>query len=130
MKHEIRAMLANGNPGSIVNTSSIGGLVGGSTNNDYASSKWGLAGLVRCAALGYARNGIRVNAIAPGSTHSEMFDYWINSEEARQVAAGWSPMRHIADPDDMARAALLLLSDEARFTTGVVFPCDGGMFAG
>lgn len=129
MKHEIRAMLAGGTGGSIVNTSSIGGLVGAANNNDYASSKWGLAGLVRCAALGYAKERIRVNAIAPGSTHSEMFDRWINTEETRQMAADWSPMHHIADPDDMARAALLLLSDETRFTTGVVLPCDGGMFA-
>ena len=60
--------------GSIVVTSSVGGLVGGAANTVYATSKHGLTGLVRCAALDYARAGIRVNAIAPGPTRSEMFD--------------------------------------------------------
>ncbi|HUA33055.1 MAG TPA: SDR family oxidoreductase [Candidatus Binataceae bacterium] len=129
MKHEIPAMLANGG-GAIVNTSSIGGLIGSSHNSDYAASKFGLAGLTRCAALGYARMGIRVNAIAPGPTRSEMFDRWIATEEAREQMAELMPIKYIADPDDMARAALFLLSDESRWTTGTVLPCEGGRAAG
>jgi NAD(P)-dependent dehydrogenase (short-subunit alcohol dehydrogenase family) len=129
MKHEVPAMLASGG-GSIVNTSSIGGLVGGARNADYAASKWGLAGLVKCAALGYARQGIRVNAIAPGPTRSEMFDAWVPDDEARAGLAERFPMNYVADPDDMARAALFLLSDESRWTTGVVLPCEGGASAG
>ncbi len=130
MKHQIPAMLAVGS-GSIVNTSSIGGLVGSATNNDYAASKWGLAGLIKCAALGYARSGIRVNAIAPGPTSpSEMFDFWINTEESRAEMAGHFPMNYIAHADDMARAALFLLSDEARWITGHVLPCEGGASSG
>lgn len=125
MKHEIPAMLAGGG-GSIVNVSSIGGLVGSGTNSDYAASKWGLAGLVKCAALGYARQGIRVNAIAPGPTRSEMFDAWMPDDEARAAMADQFPMNYIAHPDDMARAALFLLSDEARWITGTVLPCEGG----
>lgn len=125
MKHEIPAMLASGG-GSIVNTSSIGGLVGGPTNSDYAASKWGLAGLVKCAALGYARQNIRVNAIAPGPTRSEMFDAWMPDDDARAAMAEQFPMNYIAHPDDMARAALFLLSDESRWTTGTVLPCEGG----
>jgi NAD(P)-dependent dehydrogenase (short-subunit alcohol dehydrogenase family) len=135
MKHEIPAMLETGG-GAIVNTSSIGGLVGGALNSDYATSKWGLAGLTRCAALGYARQGIRVNAIAPGATESEMFGHLVERvgraggltpEDARVTAAAWAPMNYIAHPEDMARAALFLLSDEARWTTGIVLPCEGGM---
>jgi A-factor type gamma-butyrolactone 1'-reductase (1S-forming) len=130
MKHEIPAMLASGG-GSIVNTSSIGGLVGGATNSDYASSKWGLAGLVKCGALGYARAGIRINAIAPGPTSpSDMFDFWINYEAARAQMADQFPMNYIAHADDMARAALFLLSEEARWITGHVLPCEGGASVG
>ncbi|MGH7082517.1 MAG: SDR family NAD(P)-dependent oxidoreductase [Acetobacteraceae bacterium] len=72
---------------SIVLTSSIGGLVGGQRNSDYAASKWGLAGLVRCAALDYAPSNIRVNAIAPGPTRSEMFDRWMHTEPMRERMA-------------------------------------------
>jgi NAD(P)-dependent dehydrogenase (short-subunit alcohol dehydrogenase family) len=125
LKHEIGAMLATGG-GAIVNTSSIGGLVGGAGNSIYASSKWGLAGLTKCAAMDYARQNIRVNAIAPGPTRSEMFDRWMPDEAARTGMAEAFPMNYIAHPEDMARAALYLLSDEARWTTGVVLPCEGG----
>jgi NAD(P)-dependent dehydrogenase (short-subunit alcohol dehydrogenase family) len=128
MKYEIPAMLASGG-GSIVNTSSIGGLVGGPDNSDYGASKWGLAGLVKCAAHDYARHGIRVNAIAPGPTRSEMFDRWMPDDAARAQMAASFPMNYIANPDDMARAALYLLSDEARWTTGCVLPCEGGASA-
>jgi NAD(P)-dependent dehydrogenase (short-subunit alcohol dehydrogenase family) len=128
MKHEIPAMLAAGG-GSIVNTSSIGGLVGGARNGDYAASKWGLAGLTKCVALEYARQGIRVNAIAPGPTDSEMFGRWLPTEALRERIAEAMPMNYIAHPDDMARAALFLLSDEARWTTGAILPCEGGAHA-
>jgi NAD(P)-dependent dehydrogenase (short-subunit alcohol dehydrogenase family) len=128
MKHEIPAMLASGG-GAIVNTSSIGGLVGGAQNGDYAASKWGLAGLTKCVALEYARQGIRVNAIAPGPTDSEMFGRWMATEERREMIAAAMPMNYIAHPDDMARAALFLLSDEARWTTGAILPCEGGAHA-
>jgi A-factor type gamma-butyrolactone 1'-reductase (1S-forming) len=128
LKYQIPHMIEKG--GSIVVTSSIGGLVGSPNNSDYAASKWGLAGLVRCAALDYARYGIRINAIAPGPTRSEMFDRWMHTEEMRAQMAAHAPLNYIAHPDDMARAALFLLSDEARWTTGTVFACDGGMSTG
>jgi NAD(P)-dependent dehydrogenase (short-subunit alcohol dehydrogenase family) len=126
MKHQIPPMIENGG-GSIVVTSSIGGLVGAARNSDYAASKWGLAGLIRCAALDYAPHRIRINAIAPGPTRSEMFDRWMHTEELRTMMAAHAPLNYIAHPDDMARAALFLLSDEARWTTGVMLPCEGGM---
>ncbi len=129
MKHEIAAMLKGGQGGSIVNTSSIGGLVGGAMNGDYAASKWGLAGLTKCIALEFARQNVRVNAIAPGPTRSEMFDRWMSDEAMREQMAERMPMNYIAHPDDMARAALFLLSDEARWTTGAILPCEGGAAA-
>lgn len=130
LKHETAAMLRQGDGGAIVNTSSIGGLVGGAQNSIYAASKWGLAGLTKCAALDYAAQGIRVNAIAPGPTRSEMFDRWMPTEAAREAMAARFPMNYIAHPEDMARAALFLLSDEARWTTGIILPCEGGASAG
>ena len=129
LKHEIALMLESGG-GSIVNTSSVGGLVGGTNIAIYAASKWGLAGLTKCVALDYARQGIRVNAIAPGPTRSEMFDRRVPSDEARAALADSVPMNYIAHPDDMARAALFLLSDESRWTTGVILPCEGGASVG
>ena len=129
LKHETAAMLEQGGGGSIVNTSSIGGLVGAAGNSAYAASKWGLAGLTKCAAMDYAREGIRVNAIAPGPTRSEMFDRWMSTDEAREQMAAATPMNYIAEPDDMARAALFLLSDDARWTTGAIIPCEGGLSA-
>ena len=128
MKHEIPAMLASGG-GAIVNTSSIGGLVGGAGNSLYAASKWALAGLTKCAALDYARQGIRVNAIAPGPTRSEMFDRWMPTDAAREAMADAMPMNYIAHPQDMARVALFLLSEESRWTTGTILPCEGGASA-
>lgn len=128
MKYEVPAMIDAGG-GAIVNTSSIGGLIGGAGNSDYAASKFGLEGLVRCAALDYAGDGIRVNAIAPGPTRSEMFDRWMPTDEARAAMAARFPLNYIADPDDMARAALFLLSDESRWTTGTILACEGGMSA-
>jgi NAD(P)-dependent dehydrogenase (short-subunit alcohol dehydrogenase family) len=128
MKHEVAAMLAGGG-GSIVVTSSVGGLIGAAGNSDYAASKWALAGLVKCAALDYARRGIRVNAIAPGPTESEMFSRWLPTEPARAALAEQMPMNYIAHPDDMARVALFLLSDESRWTTGAIVPCEGGRAA-
>lgn len=98
-------------------------------NGDYAASKWGLTGLTRCVALEFARQGVRVNAIAPGPTRSEMFDRWMPDEAARETMAGHMPMNYIAHPEDMARAALFLLSDESRWTTGAVLPCEGGAHA-
>jgi NAD(P)-dependent dehydrogenase (short-subunit alcohol dehydrogenase family) len=135
MKYEITAMLASGG-GTIVNTSSIGGLVGGAHNSDYGTSKWGLTSLTRSAALSYGRRNIRVNAIAPGGTETQMHEDLVartaaanglSEGEARQMLASRNPLGGIARPEDMARAALFLLCDESRWTTGTVLPCEGGM---
>ena len=128
LKHEAATMLQSGG-GSIVNASSIAGMISAAGNSIYATSKWGLTALTRCAALDYARDGIRVNAIAPGPTRSEMFDAWKPSEEDREQLAEAFPMNYVAHPQDMARAALFLLSDESRWTTGAILPCEGGRSA-
>ena len=125
LKYELEQMKNNEAGGSIVNTSSTSGLVGNARNSDYCASKWGMTGLVKSAALGYARYGIRVNAIAPGPTKTEMLDH-LDTEEALAKVASQYAMNLIASPDDIACAAAFLLSDEASYTTGDVIACDGG----
>ncbi len=122
MKHQIPHLRAAGG-GSIVVTSSIFGLVGGPGNADYGSSKWGLTGLIRAAALDYWDDGLRVNAVAPGPTWSEMVERRMSTEEGRAMV---ERLGDIAHPEDVARAALFLLSDDARWTTGCIIPIDGG----
>ncbi|MBB5158878.1 SDR family NAD(P)-dependent oxidoreductase [Saccharopolyspora phatthalungensis] len=130
LKYEIPALMEAGG-GSIVNTSSVGGLMGAPIVADYVASKWGVIGLTKTAALECGPANIRVNAIAPGPTRTDMLDIMLPTEEAKAAAvAGWSPMNHIALPDDVARVALYLLSDEARWTTGAVLPVDGGQHVG
>jgi NAD(P)-dependent dehydrogenase (short-subunit alcohol dehydrogenase family) len=129
VKHQVRAMLATGG-GAIVNVSSVGGIIGMPDLADYIASKWGVVGLTKSVALEYGRTGVRVNAIAPGSTKTEMYDEWLPTPEAQAHVAAFSPMNQIALPDDIARAALFLLSDESRWTNGTVLAVDGGQHVG
>jgi NAD(P)-dependent dehydrogenase (short-subunit alcohol dehydrogenase family) len=129
LKYQMPHLIAGGG-GSIVVTSSVRGVIAGRGKSDYAASKWALVGLVKSAALDYSSVGVRINAIAPGPTHSELFDRRNDTEERRKKAAEQAPLNYIAHPDDVARAAVFLLSDESRWTTGCVLPCDGGMSIG
>jgi NAD(P)-dependent dehydrogenase (short-subunit alcohol dehydrogenase family) len=127
MKYEIPALLAAGG-GSIVNVSSVGGMVGVAGISDYVASKWAVNGLTKSAALELASSNVRVNSLAPGSTRTEMWD--MLPVELQEHLASMAPMNHIALADDMARAALFLLSDESRWTTGAVIPAEGGHHVG
>jgi NAD(P)-dependent dehydrogenase (short-subunit alcohol dehydrogenase family) len=130
MKYEIPAILASGG-GSIINTSSTGGLKGGAGSSAYGASKGGLQVLTKCAAKEYASQNIRVNAICPGATHSEMMQRWMNRVEgvAEKVVQG-QPMGRIADGIEIARAVLFLASDDASFMTGQLMAVDGGAYDG
>ena len=126
LKYQMAAMAKTGG-GAIVNTSSVGGLVAVAGLSAYQSSKHGLIGLTKVAALEGAPNGIRVNAICPGATRTEMFDGWMADSpelEASMLAA--HPIGRFADPIEQARAALFLISDDSSFVTGVSVPVDGG----
>jgi NAD(P)-dependent dehydrogenase (short-subunit alcohol dehydrogenase family) len=129
MRHEIAAML-EGQGGAIVNTSSVGGLVASSTGAPYIASKHAVLGLTKAAAVEYAPHGIRVNAIAPGLTRSEMTDAWFaGSAETEQRAHRSAPQRRAADPEEVAETAAWLCSDQASFVTGATLPVDGGRTA-
>lgn len=127
MKYEIPALLAAGG-GSIVNVSSVGGMVGVAGISEYVASKWAVNGLSKSAALELASSNVRVNALAPGSTRTEMWD--MLPLELQEHLAAMSPMNQIALADDMARVALFLLSDESRWTTGAIIPAEGGHHVG
>lgn len=111
------------NGGAIVNTSSVGGLVGVPGLSAYAASKWGVIGLTKSVALEYATRGVRINAIAPGSTATEML--MSGSQESRDFLISLAPMKRISEPIEIARAIVFLLAD-ATYSTGTVFVADGG----
>jgi len=126
MKYEIPAMVAAGG-GAIVNVSSTVGLVGtGAGIAPYIASKHGVVGLTKAAALEYAGQHIRVNAIAPGTTHTSVNEQWIDNEQIRQRITSGIPLGRIAEPSEVAEVILWLCSDAASYVTGVTLPVDGG----
>lgn len=127
MQEEIRAMLAGGG-GAIVNMSSTAGLSGVRGMAGYVASKHGIIGLTKSAALDYADQHIRVNAIAPGPILTERLRSL--SDEARQPVARAVPMGRIGEPDEVATLAAWLCSDQASLITGATIPIDGGRMAG
>ncbi len=128
MKHEIPAMLANGG-GAIVNTSSVYGLTRSDIGHaPYAVSKHGVIALTKSAAFEYAKRGLRVNAVCPGWTHSEMIDPGLDANEKfRAFVEGQVPMGRVADASEIADAVLWLCSGEASYVTGHAMSVDGGV---
>jgi NAD(P)-dependent dehydrogenase (short-subunit alcohol dehydrogenase family) len=126
MKHELAVMLAQGH-GSIVNTSSVAGLVGLPGSAAYAAAKHGIIGLTRSAAAEHGRRGVRVNALAPGLTRTDMVLGMIASgdldEEAHLASV---PLGRMAQPREIAEAVLWLASPLSSFVTGHVLAVDGG----
>ncbi|GAA4800639.1 glucose 1-dehydrogenase [Streptomyces ziwulingensis] len=125
MRHQIAAMLPRG--GAIVNTSSTAGLVATPVAAPYIASKHAVLGLTKAAAAEYAPHGIRINAVAPGSTRSEMIDEWLEQDPgAEELLRAAAPLPRIADPREIAEAAAWLGSDRASFVIGATLPVDGG----
>ncbi|MFY1675626.1 MULTISPECIES: SDR family NAD(P)-dependent oxidoreductase [unclassified Streptomyces] len=125
MRHEISAMLEKG--GAIVNTSSTAGLVATPVAAPYVAAKHAVLGLTKAAAAEYATHGIRVNAITPGATHSEMIDEWIASDpDAEDALLGSALLPRIAEPEEIAEVAAWLGSDRSSFVVGATVPVDGG----
>ncbi|GGY81993.1 SDR family NAD(P)-dependent oxidoreductase [Streptomyces omiyaensis] len=126
LRAEIGAMLPTGG-GAIVNNSSVGGLVAIPTAAPYVASKHAVVGFTRAAADEYARRGVRVNAVAPGSTLSEITADWYARNPGLQDAIhAVTPQGRTAAPEEVAEAAAWLLSDRSSYVTGTVLPVDGG----
>ncbi|MBL8525009.1 MAG: glucose 1-dehydrogenase [Betaproteobacteria bacterium] len=131
MKYEIPAMLKSGG-GCIVNASSTYGLKPSTAGHvPYAAAKHGVIGLTKTAALEYAKTGLRINAICPGWTHSEMVDPALEAlpEQLGSLINQDVPMARVADATEIARAVLWLCSDESSYVTGHPLCVDGGWVA-
>jgi NAD(P)-dependent dehydrogenase (short-subunit alcohol dehydrogenase family) len=127
-KHGIRAMLPTGG-GSIVNWSSTGGMNGSKTPvSIYCASKAGVISFTKQAAIEYAREGIRANAICPGLIVTELSGGREAIEKFPHLVKG-APMRRAGEPEEVAELACFLASDRAPFLTGAVIPIDGGLTA-
>ncbi|MEM8716245.1 MAG: SDR family oxidoreductase [Cyanobacteria bacterium P01_G01_bin.4] len=129
MKYEIQHMLAHGG-GTIVNTSSIAGLIGYPGHAPYAASKHAVLGLTKTAALEYAPQGIRINAVCPGATKTPLLDGLSGGDsETLKYIESLHPIGRLAAPEEIADAVVWLCSDDASFVVGQGIPVDGGFTA-
>ncbi len=128
MKYEIPAMLRSGG-GAIVNISSIYGFKPSDCGHAaYCTSKFGVIGLSKTAAIDYGQQGIRVNVVSPGFTHSEMVDPFVEGspEFAKAVTRKYSAQNRLGNAEETAEAITWLCSGAASFVNGAVLPVDGG----
>jgi NAD(P)-dependent dehydrogenase (short-subunit alcohol dehydrogenase family) len=129
MRVQIPLMKRNGG-GVIVNCSSIAGLVGTAGGGVYCASKHGMVGLSKAAALDYARDGIRVNAICPGVINTSMVQRVIERQpEMKKVIEEMEPVGRFGSPEEVAAAVTWLCQPESAFVTGIALPVDGGLTA-
>src|SRR6201997_3837571 len=130
MRHEIPTMLKNGG-GAIVNTSSVAGHVGLAQVSIYNASKHAVEGLTKALALEFAKQNIRINAVAPAGVATDMVDRFAGKEgEMRDYLTSLPPVGRIGTSEEIAAAVLYLASDAAKFTTGTSLIVDGGFIAG
>ncbi|WP_033279720.1 SDR family NAD(P)-dependent oxidoreductase [Streptomyces sp. NRRL F-525] len=126
MVAQVAAIRATSGTGAIVNNSSVGSLMGNPELPAYGAMKRAVNSLTESAAVTYGPEGIRVNAIAPGGTLTEMIRTWEADSPGLLERITHTPLGRMAEPDEIAQAAAWLLSDRASFVTGTVLRVDGG----
>jgi len=130
MRAEIKQFLAQGSPGAIVNTASAAGLIASHSMPAYTAAKHGVVGLTKCAAIEYARTGIRINDVCPG-----IIDTPLVADMVAQVPKlagrldGLEPVGRKGRPEEIAEAVAWLCSDRASFVTAASISVDGGITA-
>lgn len=130
MKHEIAQMLKQDSGGTIVNMSSVAGIVGFENLPAYCASKGGVNLLTKGAALEYATSKIRINAICPGAIRTEMVErVMAASPDMERTLKEMHPIGRMGMPDEVAKAVLWLCSDASSFITGQALAVDGGFVA-
>jgi NAD(P)-dependent dehydrogenase (short-subunit alcohol dehydrogenase family) len=125
MKYEIPELLKEGG-GVIINISSLAGLQGGGAGIGYHASKFGVVGMTKAAALEYAKENLRVNAVCPAVIETPMAERAFNTDEKRNHAIGFHPVGRFGTVDEVVSTICWLASDEASFITGSAVPVDGG----
>jgi NAD(P)-dependent dehydrogenase (short-subunit alcohol dehydrogenase family) len=128
MKYEIHQMLQTGS-GAIVNNASIAGMIAERGISAYVAAKHAVIGLSKAAAVEYAGQGIRINALAPGLVATPMTKHWFDDPEMRRFFLTNSPIGRFAQPEEVAAMVLFLCSDLASFAVGQTFVVDGGYTA-
>jgi NAD(P)-dependent dehydrogenase (short-subunit alcohol dehydrogenase family) len=130
MKHEIAHMIQHGG-GAIVNDSSFSGLRGGSGRHSiYTASKHAVLGLTKAAAVNYARNSIRINAVCPGPIETDMADGLDDGDpQKRKTLERWIPTGRFGEPTEVANLVAFLCSDTSSYITGQAISIDGGVTA-
>jgi NAD(P)-dependent dehydrogenase (short-subunit alcohol dehydrogenase family) len=126
MKHEIPLLRAAGG-GAIVNTASIAGLIGLRTATGYVAAKHAVIGLTKAAAVEYAEENIRVNAVCPGYIVTRMTE--LSRALRNDAIIARTPMRRLGEPEEIAEMVVWLCSDRASYVTGAAYEVDGGMTA-
>jgi NAD(P)-dependent dehydrogenase (short-subunit alcohol dehydrogenase family) len=128
MKYEIPQILKQ-KGGSIVNMSSVAGLIGGPIGAGYHASKHGVIGLTKTAAIEYAAQGLRVNAVCPAVIVTPMAERIFQDPEIEKRVTALHPLGRVGRPEEVANAVVWLCSEEASFITGHALPIDGGLVA-
>jgi 3alpha(or 20beta)-hydroxysteroid dehydrogenase len=123
----VLASMKRAKSGSIINISSVAGLVGSPGGLAYTASKFAVRGMTKSAAIEFAPFNIRVNSIHPGIIRTPMTSPTPESEKLLAGAAAATPAARVGEPDEVANVVLMLASDESRFSTGAEFVIDGGL---
>lgn len=129
MREELRQMVKQDGGGAIVNCSSVAGLVGFAGIPAYVASKHGVVGLTRNAALEYAQQKIRVNAVCPGAIETPMLERLMSGGVPRESVVATEPVGRLGTPEEIAAAVLWLCNPAASFVTGQALAVDGGWTA-